>query len=139
MKPGLIVDGKIRKVTSVNFYDGTQPTVMVEGDEGILLLELESDKVGDLVLEDRHKPVVDVLNAHLEESEQHLLELKNKIAYEVLATDIGNLPYSELEIFLATLKDLSKEHHDHNQYIDGVAASIEYVKGLKSEVDSVDE
>lgn len=127
MKPTLTVEGKVRKVTCINFYDETQPTVMVECEYGYEIKEMQSNELGDLIWEGRYKPVIDTLNAHLEDSEQYLLELKMRIANEVLNTDLKKLSHVDLTNLLKTLTNFSEEHRNHKQYIDGVAASIELV------------
>ena len=70
MKPVLIVEGKARKVSCINFYEGTQPTVLFETEKGFQTQDIRSSEVGNLIWEGRYKPVIDTLNAHLEDSEQ---------------------------------------------------------------------
>lgn len=126
MKPTLIAEGKVRKVSSISFYDGTQPTVMVEGEEGYQLKNVQS--IGELIWEGRYTPAIDTLNAHLEESEQYLQELKMKIANEVIVNK--DVPFPTQTNLLS---DLVKEHEEHKSYIEGLVASIELLKELAGE------
>lgn len=132
MKPTLIVEGIRKSVVNVNLYQGEPTQVMVKGDgEKFEHHDINESNIGNLVWEGRYKPAIETLNTHLEESEQHLQELKNKIAQEVIASDIGKLTHTDLLSLLKTLKDLTEEHQDHKEYIDGLFASIELVKGLE--------
>lgn len=140
MKPTLIVEGKVRKVSTIHFFEETQPTALVEMEEGFQVKDITSNGISNLIIKGRYQPAIDDLNIELEESKQYLQELKDKIALEVIAnTDIAKLTHRDLTELLKTLKNTVEEYHDHKGYIDGVAASIERIKNLESEVHSKDE
>lgn len=127
MKPTLIVEGKVRKVSSINFFEATQPTALVETEEGYKVEDIAS--VADLISEGRYKPVIDDLNEHLGESAKYLQELKDKISTEVIAkSDFENLSEFQGADFLKTLRSLVDEYHEHKDYVDGVIGSIEIIK-----------
>lgn len=132
MKPVLIVEGKRKNILSIqvedvetgvkdHFYDSEKYEYMDE----------KVDFETALVNPSQQKQVINTLNAHLEESEQYLLELKVQIAEEVIQ-NIG-LPFPEMMI-----KSLVEEHQDHKSYIEGLSAAIELVKGLECEVSSTE-
>ncbi|RHW31113.1 hypothetical protein D1B33_18065 [Lysinibacillus yapensis] len=82
----------------------------------------------------KRKEIIDTLNAHLEDSERYLQELKNRIAETVI--NIEGLP-SSFEV--RSLQLLVEEYRNHKTYIEGVAASIELVNELNSEEPSIDD
>lgn len=65
---------------------------------------------------------IEELKQLLEDSKEHLVVLEKQIVQEVL--NQNGLPFGE-----SVLPNLAKEYKEHSDYIDGVACSLEVLKG----------
>ncbi|BDH62345.1 hypothetical protein MTP04_24750 [Lysinibacillus sp. PLM2] len=134
MKPTLTVEGKKLEIVAVGVKAEQSDNTQYFYDKEASYYMDDNQKIDfTKAIENTAKQIetLETLNAHLEESEQYLQELKMKIADEVILN-------SDVPFITEAITNLVKEHHNHNIYIEGLAASIELIKRLECEVPSTE-